>query len=397
MKDTTVYNFDQRIERRSSDSLKWRAYDPDVLPMWVADMDFVSPEPVVKALKERIQHGIFGYPDEFLEKPGESPLLSDLVIERMASRYGWEIKREDILLIPGVVTGFNIAIRALATTHDSILFQTPVYPPILHAAKTTQTHKHTTELLYQSDGSYDVDWDEFENAIKPKTRCFILCNPHNPAGKVFTQKELEKTAEICLKKNVVICSDEIHSDLIFKDHKHIPIASLSPEIAKNAITLIAPSKTYNIAGLQCSIAIIQNQELKKRYLKSQHGIVPWVNLLGMVAAKAAYQHGDEWLRQLLVYLEGNRDFLVDFVRNNLPGVQMGVPQATYLAWLDCRQSGIEQNPYQFFLEKARVALNDGETFGRGGKGFVRLNFGCPRSLLEEALVRMQQALRSGSK
>jgi len=393
MTDNTQYNFDQIIERRTSDSLKWRAYDPDVLPMWVADMDFLSPKPVAEALQERVQHGIFGYPDEFLEKPGQSPLLKDIVIERMARKYNWAIKHEDIFFVPGVVTGFNIACRALAKPRDSLLIQTPVYPPILHAAKTTQTQQRSMELDYLSDGSYAVDWDKFESAITPNTRCFILCNPHNPAGKVFTQEELEKTAEICLRHNIVICSDEIHCDLVYSDQKHIPIAALDQEIAQHTITLMAPSKTYNIAGLQCSIAIIQNPELKKRYHKSQHGMVPWVNLLGMTAAKAAYQFGDEWLRQVMNYLQGNRDFLYNFVQNHLPGIRMGVPQATYLAWLDCRQSSIQENPYKFFLDKARVAMNDGETFGRGGKGFVRLNFGCPRSVLEEALLRMQEALQ----
>jgi len=199
-------------------------------------------------------------------------------------------------------------------------------------------------------------------------------------------------AEICLRHGVTICSDEIHADLIFSGHKHTPIASLDPEIARNTITLMAPSKTFNLAGLESSFAIIQNPELRKRVLSARRGLMAWVNLMGQEATLAAYQEGEEWLDQLLIYLEANRDMLVDFVRNCLPGVHMGIPQGTYLAWLDCREANLPENPYKFFLENAKVALNDGETFGNGGKGFVRLNFGCPRALLQEGLARLETAL-----
>jgi cystathionine beta-lyase len=199
-------------------------------------------------------------------------------------------------------------------------------------------------------------------------------------------------AEICLRKNVLICSDEIHSDLVYPGHQHTPIASLAPEIAARTVTLIAPSKTFNLAGLQCSIAIIQNPALRRQYLAATKGLVPWVNLMGLVAAQAAYQGGAEWLEQLLIYLRGNRDWLFDFVRQEMPGFSMGRPEGTYLAWLDCRNAGLPGNPYRYFLEKSHVALSDGETFGPGGEGFVRLNFGCSRALLVEALQRMSQSL-----
>lgn len=392
--DNTLYNFDLKINRRNSDSMKWNYYPPDVIPLWVADMDFVSPQPVLRALHERVEHGVFGYHKDLFYTPNEVSQLQQVIIDRMANLYQWDIKAEDIVPISGVINGCNLACISQATSKEEVLIQTPAYPPILSAAAETHIQGRENELIQGAVGTYSVDWDAFESAITANTRLFILCNPHNPVGKAFTQAELFHFAEICARHNVVICSDEIHCDLVYKGHTHIPIASLAPEIAQNTITMIAPSKTYNIAGLQCSFAIIPNRALRKRFLKSRRGIYPWVNLLGMTAAKAAYQYGDEWLRQAMNYLQGNRDFLYNFVQDHLPGIHMGLPQATYLAWLDCRQSSIQENPYKFFLEKARVAMNDGETFGRGGKGFVRLNFGCPRSVLEEALLRMQEALQS---
>ncbi len=390
--DQTIYNFDQIIDRRSSNSLKWNSYDEDVLPMWVADMDFVSPKPVLDALHKLVDHGIFGYPTEFNKPSKELSELIQAIIDRMSTRYHWNIQAEDILLIPGVVPGFNLACHALVRPDEEVLIQTPVYTPILNAAGNTQIQKREMQLLHQPDGAYVMDWQAFERAITPQTRLFILCNPHNPVGKVFSQSELESMAHICLRQGVTICSDEIHSDLIFQGNQHIPIASLDPEIAMNTITLIAPSKTYNIAGLQCSIAIIQNQELKKNFLAARRGLLPWVNLMGLEAARAAYLHGNEWLKQLLQYLESNRDFLVNYVNAELHGVKVWSPQGTYLAWLDCREACPDTNPQRFFLEHAKVACNDGATFGQGGKGFIRFNFGCPRSMLEESLNRMRQAI-----
>lgn len=393
-RDQTIYDFDQIIERRSSNSLKWNIYDEDILPMWVADMDFASPKPVLESLHQLIEHGIFGYPTG-PEKPSKE--LSDLIQaikDRMLIRYQWSIQAEDILLIPGVVPGFNLACHAMVGSDEEVLIQTPVYTPILNAAKNTQVQKQEAALTHMPDGSYALDMETFESSITQKTKLFILCNPHNPVGKVFSRSELEQIANSCLRRGVTICSDEIHSDLVFQDSHHIPIASLDPEIAQNCITLIAPSKTFNIAGLQCSIAIIQNQELKRKFNEARQGLLPWVNLMGLTAAGAAYLYGDEWLRQVMVYLQANRDFLVKYVNTQLPGVKVWSPQGTYLAWLDCREANLEPNPYTFLLEHARVACNDGSKFGKGGDGFVRFNFGCPRSLLEEALARMQNALNS---
>lgn len=378
-------NLDQVVDRRGSDSVKWGYYDGDVLPLWVADMDFTSPEPVLRALRERVEHGVFGY--------GTAPSeLCEVVVERLQRLYGWRVSPEAVVFVPGVVVGFNLVCQALASPGDGVLVQTPVYHPILHAPANAGLSCDEMEMTRQSDGRYMVDWDAFEAAITERTRVFILCNPHNPVGRVFRREELARMAEICLRREVLICSDEIHCDLLFGGSRHVPIASLAPEIAERAVTLIAPSKTYNIPGLKCSIAIVPNAGLRQRLNGARRGLVSGVNVMGYVAALAAYRDGRPWLDGVLRYLEANRDFVFEFVKARLPGVTMTRPEGTYLAWLDCRGSGILGNPYEFFLQKARVALNDGAVFGRGGEGFVRLNFGCPRSTLVEALNRMEESL-----
>lgn len=389
------YNFDQYIERRDSDSGKWHVYDQDVLPLWVADMDFVSPEPVLRALHERIEHGIFGYPKGISNDVNHAMEIRFILVERMQRLYGWRIRPEDIVFVPGVVLGFNLACSAFAAPDSAVLVQPPVYYPFLQAPQNAGMLRQEAELTFNPGGYYEIDFDAFKSAITEQTRLFILCNPHNPVGRVFRTDELSKIAEVCLSKGVAICSDEIHCDLVYSGYHHVPIASLDPEIAQHTITLMAPSKTFNIPGLQFSFAIIQNEELRKRYQNSGKGLAGWINLLGWVAALAAYQHGQEWLDQLLVYLQSNRDYLCNYVTSELPGISMIKPEATYLAWLDCRTVEVDAaktDPYHFFLEKARVALNDGVLFGKGGEGFVRLNFGCPRSVLVDALQRMKAAL-----
>jgi cystathionine beta-lyase len=371
------------VERRGTDSLKWRRYGDDVLPLWVADMDFRAPEPVIRALHERVEHGVFGY-------GVAPPELRQVIVERLHRLYGWEVSPAALVFLPGVVTGFNLVCQAVTAPGDGVLIQTPVYPPILRAPANAGLSCDAMELTRRSDGRYEVDFDLFEKTITRRTRVFILCNPHNPVGRVFRREELERMAEICLRHNIVICSDEIHCDLVFSGHRHTPIASLSPEVAGQTITLMAPSKTFNVPGLKCAVAIVPNPELRRR-LKATHA--DWaqeVNVLGYTAALAAYRDGQPWLDQALRYLEANLDFLVRYVEEHLPGIRMSRPEGTYLAWLDCRQA-IPGNPYRFFLERARVALSDGADFGRGGEGFVRLNFGCPRATLAEALERMREA------
>ncbi|MFH1486586.1 MAG: PatB family C-S lyase [Chloroflexota bacterium] len=380
-----TYDFDQFIDRRSSDSSKWRRYDQDVLPLWVADMDFPSPEPVIQALRERVEHSIFGYGIE----PRE---LRSVIVDRLLRLYGWQVAPESIVFVPGVVAGFNLACRAVASPNGGVLMQTPIYHPMLAAPGNARLTREEAQLMRREDGHYEVGFDALESAFTSLTRLYILCNPHNPVGRVFQRQELERIADMCLRHNVVICSDEIHCDLLFSGSTHIPIASLAPEVAERTITLMAPSKTFNTPGLRCSMAIIQNQELRQKFEAARTGIVPGVNLMGFAAALAAYKYGQPWLDEVLHYLENNRDFLVDYVNERLPGVTAVRPEATYLAWLDCSHSRISGNPHQFFLQEARVALNDGCAFGRGGEGFVRLNFACPRSLLTEGLHRMKKAL-----
>ncbi len=382
------YNFDQVIERRDTDSFKWQFYKDDVLPLWAADMDFVSPEPVIRVLSDRVQHGIFGY--------GEAPqALLDTICKRMYRLQSWEVIPEQIVFLPGLVPGLNVVCQASGQPGNSVLIQTPIFSPFLSAPKNQGLEITSTELSLMLNGKtlqYEIDFEAFEAAITPQTRLFILCNPHNPIGRGFRLTELTKMAEICIRHDLIICSDEIHSDLLLDGNKHYSIAALSPEIAERTVTLLAPSKTFNIAGLGCSMAIIQNPELRDRFNKAAAGIVPGVNLMGFAAALAAYSEGDEWLTQVLAYLKTNRDVVINYVDKCLPGISSTAPEATYLTWLDCRQANIKGNPHEFFLEKAKVALNDGATFGAGGEGFVRLNFACPQTTLRQALEQMRSAL-----
>jgi cystathionine beta-lyase len=402
------YDFDLIIDRRHTDSAKWRRYDEDVLPLWVADMDFVSPGPVIRALEERVAHGVFGY-----GMPPDG--LREVIQEQLAQLYGWRIETDDIIFLPGVVTGFNKACHAVGAPGDEILVETPVYPPMLDAPENAGRVCKLVPLVEGAE-RYERNLDAFEQAITERTSLFLLCSPHNPVGRVFEKSELERLAEICLRHDVVICSDDIHCDLVFRGHPHVPIASLSPEVAAQTITLFAPSKTYNIAGLSCSVAVIQNPELRTRFKEAGVGLVSHVNVLGYAAALAAYRDGQEWLDAVLVYLEANRDYLLEYIAAHMPAIKCKKPEGTYLAWLDCREAGIPGNsrrgvgphrvvawatprhrgttPHEFFLEQARVALNDGADFGAEGEGFVRLNFGCPRATLTEALERMREALEA---
>lgn len=377
--------FDILPDRKKSLSVKWGVYGPDVLPMWVADMDFRSPDSVVQALQKEVDLGVFGY-------AYDKESFKEILVKRLDDLYQWKITARDIVLIPGIVTGLNQVAHMFSKDSGEAIIQTPIYPPFLSIAGNAGLERVNNPLTRLSDGSYEIDFFGFESAITDQTRVFFLCNPHNPVGRVFRKDELERLAEICLRHNILICSDEIHCDLIYSGNRHYPIASLSEKIANNSITMMAPSKTFNIPGLQCSFAVVQNPELRQKLEQAGAGLTGWVNLMGLVAGKAAYQGGQAWLQDLIVYLQENRDFLYEFVNQNLPGVRMAKPEGTYLAWLDCRDAGIIGNPFVFFLQNARVALNDGKAFGEEGEGFVRLNFGCPRSMLKEALLRMKSAL-----
>ena len=382
-----MHDFDRLINRRASESLKWGSYEEDVLPMWVADMDFAAPDPVIQSLRNRVDHGVFGY--------GMRPQpLIETIAARIRTLYHWDVPLDAIAFTPGVVPGFNLAVRSLASARGELLIQTPVYPPFLKAAGHSGLLTQINELKRSTEGSYEIDFDAFQSAITSSTLSFLLCNPHNPVGRVFRSEELARMAEICLRNKITIISDEIHCDLVFEGHRHTPIASLDPEIAKRTITLMAPSKTFNMAGLECSFAVIPDPELRRRFERSRGGMVPGGNLWGDAAALAAYREAHSWLEELLKYLEANRELILEFVSNRFHEISMPRPEGTFLAWLDCRGAGFSEAPSSFFLKRARVALNDGRHFGPGGEGFIRLNFGCPRSVLQEGLERMARAIET---
>ncbi len=397
----TAIDFDTVYDRMGSESSKWHSYPPDVLPMYVADMDFRSPEPVIRALRERVEHGFFGY-------GREQPEFFEVVTARLAKRYGWVVEPEAIVVLPGVITSFNVAVKALTKPGDGVLIQVPGYGPIRNCPERHGAERREADLVQGESGRYEVDWDSFERASGEGTKLFLLCNPHNPVGRVFSRDELSRMAETCLRNDMLIVSDEIHSDLVYDGHPHTPIATLSPEVEARVITLMAPSKTFNLPGLKCSIAIIPNKELREQFVAAKGELVRAVNILGYTASLAAYRDGDEWLEALLAYLQANRDYLADYVRDWLPGISCYPAEGTYLAWLDCRglrlpEAGEADGPSAagdhgghaaFFLNRARVALSNGPNFGTGGSGFVRLNFACPRPSLEEGLSRIRRAIEA---
>ena len=397
------YNFDTLVDRRSTNSIKWTKYPKDVLPMWVADMDFACPQPILDALHEKLAQGALGY-----ERSPQS--LMEAVAARMERLYGWNVNPEMVVATPGIVSGFNAAAKAFckppASTGqagEGILMQPPVYFPFLKVHENLGLTRQYAPLVQVADGNiirYEIDFEAFESAIGAEsahTGMFLFCNPHNPTGNAFSREDLSRLAEICLRHKVIICSDEIHSELLLDGTQHIPIAALSPEIAEQSITLVAPSKTFNTAGLFCGFAIIPNPEMRERYKKATEQLTFHVNTMGQVAAQAAFSGScDGWLAEVLAYITVNRDFVVDFVKKHIPDMRLTVPDATYLIWLDCNEligaGKIVGLPHEFFLEHARVALNEGAEFGPGGEGFVRLNLACPRSTLEEALKRMKRSI-----
>ena len=381
MPQESSFDFDTVVDRRSSSSLKWDHYQgKDILPLWVADMDFPSPPAVMAALRERVDHTIFGY----TLAPAS---LVEAVLTHLERHYHWRIEPEWLVWLPGLVTGLNAVCRAVGEPGDEVLTCTPIYPPFMSAPE-LMGQRSVTVPLVQEGSRWRMDVDALARAITPRTRLLLLCNPHNPVGRVWSRKELLAVADLAHRHDLIICSDEIHADLILEgDKRHLPLAMLDPEISRRVITLQAPSKTYNIPGLGCSYAVVADARLRHRLRRAMEGIVPHVNLMGYVAAEAAYRHGEPWRLALIEYLRGNRDLLMQAI-NAIPGLTMTPVEATYLAWIDVRARGIER-PQRFF-EEAGIGLSGGRPFGL--PGFVRLNFGSPRSLLVEALARMQRVL-----
>lgn len=381
MTASDYFDFDTPAERRGTASMKWEKYkDRDVIPMWVADMDFRSPPAVIRAIEQRAADGVFGY-------TLTPQALNDQVVNMLRQTYDWTVKPEWLVWLPGLVTGLNVACRAVGEDGDDVITAVPVYPPFLSAPGFSR-RTLTRVPLKEKDNRWQFDFERLEQMITARTRMFILCNPHNPVGRVYTRSELTELAGICLKHNIVICSDEIHCGLILDEGKaHVPTATLDPEVAARTITLMAPSKTFNLPGLGCAFAVISDKTLRRRFKSCMAGIVPRPNVLGYAAAMAAFAECADWHAALLDYLRGNLATIAGVVEQMAP-LSIAPVEATYLAWIDMRDSGLE-NPAKFF-EAAGVGLQDGIEFD--GPGFVRLNFGCPRSLLAKALERMKAAM-----
>ncbi len=372
-----VFDFDTLIDRRGGDSLKWNRYaGRDVLPLWVADMDFSAPPAVLAALHQRVNHSVFGYSEPW-------PALVDSVLGHLQREYAWRVEPEWLVWLPGLVSGINVACRAV---NGSVLTATPVYPPFLSAPRLAG-RELVTAALCLSDGHWGWDFEAIEAALKPDTRLLLLCHPHNPVGRAWHAAELTELADFCQHHDLIVCSDEIHCGLLLDaDRQHIPLASLNDDIAQRCITLMAPSKTYNIPGLGCAFAVISDPTLRRRYRGAMHGIVPEVNVLGLAAAEAAYRDCDDWHRALIAYLRANRD-QVEAAVAAMPGLTMTHVEATYLAWIDARELDVA-DPVGFF-EAAGVGLSNGVDFGL--PGWVRLNFGCSLQTIDSAIERLKTA------
>jgi len=357
--------------------------------MWVADMDFLCPPAVIEALKKRVDHGIFGYAQE-------PPELRDIIVDRLKRRYDWTIQPDWIAFPPNVFVGFHLAAHTTCKTGDGVAAHTPIYFPILLVPPNVRLTGQLTEMLKAPNGRYEIDFDAFEASLDARSKLFILCNPHNPIGRVYTRSELERIAEICLKHDVTICSDEIHADFVYDGRKHTPIASLSPEIGDRTITLFSPAKSFNVAGITFSFAVIPSEDLRTKYEAAKQGLVTHPGVMGYTMAVPALRDSDAWFDELLAYLQENRDTAARFVAEQIPGISMTPLEGTYLAWLDCRSLVLDQTPHEFFLEKAKVATVEGAIFGTGGEGFARLNLACPRPRLLEGLERIRQAVTAHS-
>jgi cysteine-S-conjugate beta-lyase len=395
VQSSNLQDFDRIIERKDSGSAKWDDADAlfgaeDVLPMWVADMDFPAPQPVLDALHSRIGHGIFGYPASRRDAMLES------VTGWLVRRHGWAVEPEWLATTSGVVSGIHLSVQSFTEPGDEVIIQPPVYHPFFDCVRNHGRILVENPLLPEN-GSYRFDLEDLERKAR-SAKLLILCSPHNPVGRVWTREELEGVADIARRNKLLVVSDEIHGDLIFRPHRLIPFGSLANIPPEQVVTFAAPSKTFNLAGLAASIAIIPDPVLRQRFVSNQKTLgVGKSNFLGLVALEAAYRHGEPWLEELLTYLEENARHLAEYARREWPGIAVDIPEGTYLAWLDCRGLGMtEEELHDFFFKKARVALNRGSQFGREGCGFMRLNFGTPRALLDQGLERITQALKGVS-
>lgn len=380
------FDFDKPVERRGTDSVKWDLADDDVIPMWVADMDFESPREVQEAIMDRVKHGVYGYTIEL-------DSLFEAVTKWVSRRHNWTIEREWTVFTPGVMPGILGILHAITRPGDKVILQSPVYTPFFRAVRNSGCHVLNNQLKYENN-RYTMNFPDLEEKAKdPRTRALILCNPHNPVGRVWTREELSTVGKICLENDVVMISDEIHSDLIYKEYKHIPLASICDEFAENSITCIAPSKTFNLAGLNTAFLVIPDSRVRREF--QNMSLPKRATIFGGIAAEAAYTYGDNWLDALLDYLDDNRRLLAGYLKARTPQIKVVEPEGTYLVWLDCRQLGMDNDGLEkFMLEKAGIWVNQGYSFGSGGDGFIRMNIGCPRPILEKALGRLNAAVNS---
>ena len=387
--DTTI--FDKIIDRKGTSCVKHDRTlkefgTNDLIPMWVADMDLASPDFVLDAIKKRCDHGILGY--TMIPKGWYLSICSWL-----KRRYDWEVDSKDLGFIPGIVSGIALAIQCFTKPGDKVLIQTPVYPPFMYLPKNNGREVVINQLVYDN-ATYSIDFDDFEKKASSGCKMFILCSPHNPGGRVWSSNELKRMAEICLSHGLIIVSDEIHADLTLPGFKHYPAASLNTEIANNVITLMAPSKTFNIPGLSSSFYIIHDIKLRNQFQKFlETAELSNGNIFAITAAMAAYENGDEWLDLLTKYLLKNVQYVDKFLKDNIPSISASLPQASFLIWLDCKRlnlSDAELN--RFFIQKAKLGLNSGISFGPGGEGFMRMNIGCPAETVEKAMAQLKTAV-----
>ncbi|OEF96601.1 MalY/PatB family protein [Desulfuribacillus alkaliarsenatis] len=386
------HNFCEVIDRANTNTMKWNCKsifgEDDVLPFWVADMDFKSPQPVIDSLANRAEHGIYGY-----TLPGRS--YKESITNWITNRHNWEVNQDWILTLPTLIYGITLIMRTFSNVGDQIVIQQPVYHPFARIVNSNQRELSVNELVYEN-GSYKIDFDDLEQRLaNPKTKIFLLCSPHNPVGRVWTKDELKQMGELCLKHDVFIISDEIHWDLVFADYKHIPTASISEEIANITFTCTAPTKTFNLAGLHISNLIISCKQKRKQIITEINNAgLNDNNIFGLIALEAAYTHGERWLVDLMVYLHRNLQLIEQHVQANWPAVKLVQLEGTYLAWLDIKSTGASDEEIQKRLVKeAKVALHMGSTFGQGGEGFLRMNFACPHSMLKIGLQRMDKVLK----
>lgn len=376
-----------RLRRRRGE--KWQLYPADVLPAWVAEMDFPLAAPIRAVVEEALAADDLGYPIN--PRPQDLPTV---FAARMAERFAWQVDPHDVEVLSDVVQGIYVALDRFSAPGEGVVVQTPVYPPFLHAVRELKRRLVENPLLQGGDGRWEIDFDGLRGALDAGSRVLLLCHPQNPTGRVFARAELEALAELALRHELVVVSDEIHADLVYPGARHLPFATLAPEVAARTITLTSATKAFNVPGLRCAIAHFGSAALRRRFLSLPRHVRGGIGSLGLHATAAAWTASQPWLDHVLRHLEANRDFVARTVAADLPGVAQRPPEASYLAWLDCRALILEPSPQRFFLEHARVALSPGEAFGRPGEGFVRLNFATSRALVGEILERMAGALRA---